>query len=167
MGALASAKHTQRDERQKRYTDRAENELDGEHRGILAHMNLTFSRRLALVFGASLPLIETIRRWKQLGDFHFWPSWLDDVLLGAALLYGAWRVAKDVETGRPWLAAAWGLTCGIAYNSFFGQLAHMDQPDPSALPSTWVIGVKGVGILLAIVALVGSLRQARQSQAEA
>jgi hypothetical protein len=35
MRTFASAKHTQRDERQKRYTARAENELDVEHRGIL------------------------------------------------------------------------------------------------------------------------------------
>jgi hypothetical protein len=160
MGAFASTKHTQRDERQKRHTGRAESELDGEHRAILAHMNLTFSRRLALVYGVLLPVVETIRRWKQLGDFRVWPSWLDDVLLGTALLYGVWRVSKDVETGRAWLAAAWGLTCGIAYNSFFGQLAHLDQPDPSALPATWVVGIKGVGSLLAVVALAGSLRQA-------
>ena len=160
MAAFAGAKHAQRDQRQERHTDRAEDELDGEHRGILAHMNLTFSRRLALVFGVSLPIIETIRRWQQLGDFHMWPSWLDDILLGAALLYGAWRVAKDVEKGRAWLAAAWGLTCGIAYNSFFGQLAHLDQPDPSSVPAMWVVGIKGVGSLLAILALVGALRQA-------
>jgi hypothetical protein len=123
-------------------------------------MTLTFSRRLALIYGTALPIIETIRRWQQLDDFRMWPAWLDDVLLGAALLYGAWRVTRNVESGRPWLAAAWGLTCGIAYNSFFGQLAHLDQPDPSALPSTWVVGIKGVGILLAIVALAGSLRHA-------
>ena len=160
MGAFASTEHTQRDERQKRYTSRAEDELDGEHRAILAHMNLIFSRRLALVYGVSLPIVETIRRWQQLGDLRVWPSWLDDLLLGAALLYGAWRVSQNVDTRRPWLATAWGLTCGIAYNSFFGQLAHLDQPDPSALPATWVVGIKGVGSLLAIVALVGSLRQA-------
>ena len=160
MGAFARAEHTHRDERQKRYTDHAENELDGEHRGILAHMNLTFSRRLALGFGVLLPIVETIRRWQQLGDVRVWPSWLDDVLLGAALLYGAWRVAKNLETGRPWLAAAWGLTCGMAYTSFFGQLARLDQPDPSCLPAAWVVGIKGVGFLLAILALAGSLRQA-------
>lgn len=142
-------------------------ERDSKRGGILPRMNLTFSRRLALVYGVSLPIIETIRRWKQLGDFRMWPSWLDDVLLGAALLYGAWRVAKEVEKGRPWLAAAWGLTCGIAYNSFFGQLARLDQPDPSALPAAWVVGIKGVGTLLAIVALAGSLRHASRSQVKA
>ena len=68
-------------------------------------MNLTFSRRLALLYGVLLPIVETIRRWQQLGDFRMWPAWLDDVLLGAALLYGAWRVAKNVESGRPSLMA--------------------------------------------------------------
>jgi hypothetical protein len=123
-------------------------------------MTLTFSRRLALVFGVLLPIVETIRRWQQLGDIRIWPAWLDDVLLGTALLYGASRVAKDIETGRPWLSAAWGLTCGMAYTSFFGQLARLDEPDPSSLPATWVVGIKGIGFLLAILALAGSLRQA-------
>ena len=121
-------------------------------------MNLTFSRRLALVFGVLLPIVETYRRWQQLGDYHYWPAWLDDWAIGAFLLYGAWRTAKEVETGRPWLTAAWGFTCGMAYPSFFGQLARLDQPDPSALPAAWVVGIKGVGFLLAILALAGSLR---------
>ena len=41
-------------------------------------MTFTFSRRLALVFGVLLPIVETIRRWPQLGDVHMWPAWLDD-----------------------------------------------------------------------------------------
>lgn len=48
----------------------------------------------------------------------------------------------------------------MAYPSFFGQLARLDQPDPSSLPAAWVVGIKGVGFLLAILALAGSLRQA-------
>jgi hypothetical protein len=127
-----------------------------------ARMTLTFSRRLALVYGVLLPIVETIRRWQQLGDIRLWPAWLDDFVLGACLLYGAWRTAKDLEIGRPWLAAAWGITCGMAYTSFFGQLARLDQPDPSSLPAAWVVGIKGVGFLLAIVALAGSLRHARE-----
>jgi hypothetical protein len=121
-------------------------------------MNLTFSRRLALVFGVLLPIVETYRRWHQLGDIRIWPAWLDDWAIGGFLLYGAWRTAKDAATGRPWLTAAWGFTCGMAYPSFFGQLARLDQPDPSSLPAAWVVGIKGVGFLLAILALAGSLR---------
>jgi hypothetical protein len=127
-------------------------------------MTLAFSRRLALVFGVLLPIVETIRRYQQLGDFRIWPAWLDDFVLGTALLYGAWRVAKNVETGRPWLAAAWGITCGMAYTSFFGQLMRIDEPDPGPLPTAWVVSIKGVGFLLAIVALAGSLRQAAPVQ---
>lgn len=128
-----------------------------------ARMTLTFSRRLALAYGVLLPIVETIRRWQQLGDIRMWPAWLDDFVLGACLLYGAWRTAQDVEIGRPWLAAAWGVTCGMAYTSFFGQLTRLDQPDPSSLPAAWVVGIKGVGFLLAIVALAGSLRHAREN----
>ena len=103
MSALARAEDTQRDERQKRHTDRAKHELDGKHRGILAHMTLTFSRRLALTFGVLLPIVETIRRWHQLGDLRIWPAWLDDILLGACLLYGAWRTAQDARPAvRGW-----------------------------------------------------------------
>ena len=84
-------------------------------------MTFTFSRRLAIVFGVLLPIIETIRRWPQLGDVRMWPAWLDDFILAAFLLYGAWRTRKARDVGRPYLAAAWGITCGMAYGSFFGQ----------------------------------------------
>jgi hypothetical protein len=50
----------------------------------------------------------------------------------------------------------------MAYSSFFGQLIRIDQPDPSGVPAAWVVGIKGVGILLAIVALAGSLRHPQQ-----
>lgn len=125
-------------------------------------MTLTFSRRLALAFGVLLPIVETIRRWQQLGDISVWPAWLDDFVLGALLLYGFWRTTRHAQTGRPWLIAAWGVTCGMAYSSFFGQLVRLDQPDPSPLPAVWVVGIKGVGFLLAILALAGSLRQAHE-----
>jgi hypothetical protein len=119
---------------------------------------LTFSRRLAIVFGVLLPVVETIRRWHQLGDVAMWPAWLDDLILGGALLFGAWYTTKSVASGRPYLIAAWGLTCGMAYGSFFGQLMRLDEPDPSSVPTEWVVGIKGIGFLLAIAALVGSLR---------
>jgi hypothetical protein len=70
-------------------------------------MTLTFSRRLAVVAGLVLPVVETFRRWNQLGDLRVWPFWLDDWAIGLFLLYSAWRVGKDSARGRPFLAAAW------------------------------------------------------------
>ena len=122
-------------------------------------MTISFSRNLAVVIGVLTPLAETIRRWPQLGQLSIWPVWLDDFILGGFLLYGAWRTAKDVRTGRPFLAAAWAFTCGMAYPSFVTQLQHLDQPDPAPISSELVAVIKGVGLALAILGLLGSLRR--------
>ena len=125
---------------------------------------MNFSRRLAIVFGIVTPLAETLRRWHQLSDLSIWPFWLDDFVLGGLLLYGAWRVGKDVRTGRPFLAAGWGFTCGMAYSSFFAQLNHLHEPDPAPIPSVWVAVIKGVGLVLATVALIVTLRRGTDEQ---
>jgi hypothetical protein len=122
-------------------------------------MTIAFSRRLAVILGVLTPLAETVRRWHQLGQISVLPFWLDDYFIGALLLYGAWRTSKDIRSGRRFLAAAWGFTCGMAYSSFFAQLARLNEPDPAPIPSTWVAVIKGVGFALAILALVGSLKR--------
>ena len=121
-------------------------------------MTINFSRRLAVVFGILTPLGETIRRWHQLGQLSYLPVWLDDYILGALLLYGAWRTARDARAGQRFLAAAWGFTCGMAYASFLFQLGHLHD-DPAPISGVWVAVIKGVGLVLAVVALVGSLRR--------
>jgi len=121
-------------------------------------MAIEFSRRLALLFGILLPVAETIRRFHQLGDLSAWPAWLDDWFIGGLLLLGAWRTRVDPVRGQPFLAAGWGFTCAMAYNSFFFQLANLSQPDPSGISSAIVVAIKGAGLLLSIVALVATLR---------
>jgi len=125
-------------------------------------MTIYFSRRLAVIFGILAPLAETVRRWRQLGQLSVWPFWLDDYFMGALLLYGAWRVSKDIRSGRRFLAAAWGFTCGMGYSSFFAQLASLNEPDPAPISSAWVAVIKGVGLALAILALVGSLKRLKE-----
>jgi len=85
-------------------------------------MLISISRYLALVLGVLTPLAETIRRWSTWREDP--PSFFDDYILGAFLLFGAWRVGKDAKSGRPFLAAAWAFMCGMAYGSFFGQAAR-------------------------------------------
>jgi hypothetical protein len=125
-------------------------------------MTISFSRRLAIIFGVLAPLAETARRWRQLGDLSVWPFWLDDFIIGALLLYGAWRTGKDIRSGRPFLVAAWGFTCGMVYSSFFAQLATLNAPDPAPISSAWVAAIKGVGLALAILALVGTLKRPKE-----
>jgi len=120
---------------------------------------MSFSRYLAIVLGVLIPIAETIRRWST------WradpPSLFDDYLIGAFLLYGAWRVGKDVRSGQRFLAAAWAFMFGMAYLSFFGQLQdmRMGEIDPAPIPSACVAAIKGVGLLLSVIALVVTLRR--------
>jgi hypothetical protein len=127
-------------------------------------VTIAFSRRLAIILGILTPLAETVRRWRQLSRLSVWPFWLDDFIIGALLLYGAWRAGKDIRSGRRFLAAAWGFTFGMAYSSFFSQLGRLSEPDPAPIPSTWVAVIKGVGLVLAILALIGSLKKSKEER---
>ena len=119
---------------------------------------MRFSRGLAILAGVALPVLETARRWHELGDIRMAPFWLDDWFSGLFLLYGAWRSRANDRSGRAVLAAAWGFACGQAYASFFGQLAMLAQPDPSGVASTTVVAIKGVMFAAAIAALAATLK---------
>lgn len=124
---------------------------------------MKFSRGLAIVGALFLPIGETIRRWHQLGDITIWPAWLDDWFIGLFLLYGWWRTRRDVDAGRPALAAAWGFACAMGYMSFFGQLMELDRGDPSGLPASNIVVLKGVMLVVSLAALVLTLRDPRRS----
>lgn len=127
-------------------------------------MAISLSRYLALVIGIFTPLAETVRRW------HTWqsnpPALFDDYILGALLLYGAWRVSRDARTGQRFLAAGFAFMCGMAYYSFFSQLQDIRNgiPDPAPISSTWVALIKGVGLALGVLGLVLSLRRLPESE---
>ncbi len=122
-------------------------------------MTLRLSRNLAVLIGATTPVLETIRRWSTWTDYP--PAMLDDYLLGGLLLYGAWRVGKNAGDGQRFLSAAWGVALGMVFLSFFGQLYDLraGKVDPAPVPSEWVLAIKGIGFLLVIIGLVGSLRK--------
>ncbi len=127
-------------------------------------MTITFSRRLAIIFGILAPLAETIRRRHQLDQLSVLPFWLDDYIMSGFLLYGAWRAGKDMPSGRRFLAAAWGFTCGMGYASFFSQLTLLNQPDPAPISSGWVAVIKGVGSAMSVLALIACLRRLPENQ---
>jgi hypothetical protein len=121
-------------------------------------MTINFARYLAYVGGVLAPVAETIRRW------HTWrsepPALFDDYIIGALLLYGAWRVGRNARTGQRFLVAAWGFACGMGYASFFGQLYANSRGvvDPAPISGSSVAIIKGVAFTLAILALIASLR---------
>jgi hypothetical protein len=127
-------------------------------------MNIQFSRWLAIVGGIVTPLAETIRRWSTWQESP--PNLFDDYIMGAFLLYAAWRTGKDVYSGQRFLAAAWAFACGLGYYSFFGQLKslRLHEPDPAPIPSEWVAVIKGFALAMAILALVISLKRLPESK---
>ena len=120
-------------------------------------MKLTFSRRLAMIAGVGLPLVETLRRWHQLREWAGFLFWFDDVLIGAFLLFAAYRTRRDAAGGRVYLAAAWGFACAMGYNSFAWQLVNLDQADPSGMASKTVVAIKAVLLAGAVAALFCTL----------
>lgn len=68
--------------------------------------------------GILIPLAETVRRWGELWADP--PAYLDDWLLGAFLIAGAWSAGRG-ERGIRVLAAAWGAALGMGYYSCVGQ----------------------------------------------
>ena len=127
-------------------------------------MMISFSRYLAVVLGVLTPFAETIRRWST------WranpPALFDDYILGAFLLYGAWRVGQDARTGQRFLAAGFAFMCGMAYYSFLAQLQNLriGVPDPAPISSFWVAVIKGTGLTLGLLGLVFSLRRLPESR---
>lgn len=130
-------------------------------------MTIQFSRKLAIVGGILVPLAETIRRW------HTWQespaNLFDDYIMGAFLLYGAWRTGKDIRNGQRVLAAAWAFACGLGYYSFFGQLKSMrlGEIDPAPIASVWILVIKGIAVALAVLALIVSLRKLAENETSA
>lgn len=122
-------------------------------------MTIHFSRRLAIVGGILAPLGETIRRWSTWRESP--ANLFDDYIMGAFLLYGAWRVSQDVRSGQRFLAAAWAFACGFGYYSFFGQLHSMrlGEVDPAPISSGWILAIKGIAWALGILALAISLKR--------
>lgn len=130
-------------------------------------MTIQFSRRLAIVAGILAPLAETIRRWSTWQQSP--ANLFDDYIMGAFLLYGAWRTGKDLRNGQRVLAAAWAFACGFGYYSFFGQLQslRLGEADPAPISSKWVLAIKGIAFTFAIVALVVSLKRLPDDEAPA
>lgn len=117
---------------------------------------LRWSRRLAIVFGVLVPLLETVRRW---GVWGYPPAWLDDFIIGAFLLIAAARARTECDPARArgWLAGAWGFAAGLGYASFFQHLQNIREPDPGNIPQVWLTTIIGGGWLIVLAALTATL----------
>lgn len=116
---------------------------------------------LAFLGGIVVPILESIRRWHQIPDLHYFFAWFDDYIIGIFLLVGAWKTYKSPIKGQKWLIAAWAYAVGIAFSSFISQLKFIDQPDPAPVSSATVAAIKGIMFALSLLALILCLKENR------
>ncbi len=121
-------------------------------------LSTRISMYTAFIGGIITPTLETVRRWRQIPDPHYFIAWFDDYLIGGFLLFAAWKTFKDHVNGYRFLIAAWGFATGMAFYSFFGQLQRIDQPDPSQVSSAIVVMIKGFMFAICILCLFFSLQ---------
>ena len=115
-----------------------------------------FSERLALIAGVVLPVGETLRRWGTWWDVPL--AYFDDVFLGVFFLIAAARSRRGDATGSRWLAASFGLGCGMAYSSWVFTMGQLERIDPSGLSGATAATVKVAMLGLSVAGLVGTLR---------
>lgn len=89
----------------------------------------------------------------------------DDYILAALLLYGAWLAGRDFRRGQRFLAAAWGVVCGVGYCSVMGQIQRLQtgEPDPAPISAFAVAVIKVLLFALAVTALISTLRAKPQT----
>lgn len=121
------------------------------------HNSILYSKNLAFVLGILLPVAETIRRRSQLFQFQNFIYWFDDYILGAILLFAAWKARRNPIDGQKYLSAAWGLTTGALFLSTLSQLERLGGTDPSQISPLTVAVIKAILLIMAVTGLVTSL----------
>lgn len=113
-------------------------------------------RIIAVVFALAMMLGEAYRTWGANRPVY---AWLDDQILGAFLLLGAWLTKTPNGRNCAVFSTAWGFSAGMLYPSFFGKVFQPMQTQPgnfSLAVLTWLIGFAFataiIGTILSIVA---------------
>jgi hypothetical protein len=132
----------------------------------LLPLSTRISMYTAFVGGILTPVLETIRRWHQMSDLHYFMFWFDDYIIGGSLFFAAWKTYRYAVNGYRYLIAAWGFATGMAFSSFFSQLQRIDEPDPAPVSSATVALVKGIMLLICVLGLILALRHKVNSKVD-
>jgi peptidoglycan/LPS O-acetylase OafA/YrhL len=122
------------------------------------------SQRLAWAAGVVIPLGETMRRWGTWWDVP--AAYLDDLVIGAFFLFGAWMSRRSSPVGARCLAAAYGCGCGIGFLSVAFAVTAINQTDPAGVSGVTALIVKVVMVSIGLAGLVGALRGPETTQAD-
>lgn len=118
-------------------------------------------RLLAVLLALSLMVGEAWRSWGAGRPAY---AWLDDQIMGAMLLAGAWAMARDTLARRAFFAAGWGVNAGMLYGSFFGKVFEPQRTNAGNFDLgllTWLVGL-AFAVSIAGMILTITLPQQRE-----
>lgn len=107
---------------------------------------------IALFFGLFLAIAEIVRNW---GDWQPWPFWVVDFIAAGALIWGGVRTLNQGSSRL--LSAAWGVTVGIFWMSYFSHVQVLVEGVHVAEGEGRLTLIIGVMLLVAIIGLFMSL----------
>jgi hypothetical protein len=116
-------------------------------------------RVLAVGLALSLMLGEAYRSW-GVGRPAY--AWLDDQLMGALLIAGAWQSRVPTPTRMAFFAGAWGVNAGMLYGSFFGKLFEPARSNPGNFDLGLLTFLIGLAFFTSIVGMIWTLAEARR-----
>jgi hypothetical protein len=109
-------------------------------------------RIAAILFGLLVIAGEIFRSWGERSII--W--WLDDFMVGAALIVTAIFLSPETPQRRALFAAAWAFAVGIIYISFFDKIVLAEMVGPGVEWHRLNVFVT-ISLVLAVAGLVASL----------
>lgn len=111
--------------------------------------------RIISLFGAVLLMVgEAYRSW---GVGRPWPFVIDDMLVGALMLWAVYMTRRPSTAGRRFLAAAWGAAAGMLYGSFFGKLVDPASSTPGNFSIGFLTAIVGIAFFISVAGLIASI----------
>jgi len=111
-------------------------------------------RALAVVLALALMVGELWRSWGAERPLMFV---IDDQVIGALLLAGAWAMKRDTARRRALFASSWGFSAGMLYPSFFGKLLEPEQTNAGDWDTSVLTILVGLALVIAVVGMIASI----------
>jgi hypothetical protein len=97
---------------------------------------------------------------------ELWRSWgadrplmlvVDDQIIGALLIAGAWAMKRDTVRRSGFFCAAWGFSAGLLYPSFVGKVLAPEQIDAGNWNVPVLTVLVGLAFGVSVIGMVGSI----------
>jgi hypothetical protein len=111
-------------------------------------------RVIAIIGALVLMLGEAYRSWGAGRPVAFW---MDDMLAGSIMIAAAIAVRRPTLRNRALFSAAWGISAGMLYGSFFGKIFAPETGDPGNFTLGTLTALVGVAFVIAVAGTVASI----------